>query len=99
MKHLAGLASLVTLAALAGCGGNRANQPDLTTQTVETRGHGIAFNRSATGSINGVYDRSDSSQGGSLVTTLSNGIATSEGNAAVSAITIGRPSPRAARAR
>ncbi|MBX3529552.1 MAG: transferrin-binding protein-like solute binding protein [Rhizobiaceae bacterium] len=77
MKHLAGLASAAALALLAGCGGNSANQPDLTTQTVSVRGHGMALNRSATGAINGVYDRSDGSQGGSLVTTLSNGIATS----------------------
>jgi hypothetical protein len=77
VKHLAGLASVAAIAALAGCGGNRANQPDLTTQTVEMRGHGIAFNSSATGTVNGVFDKSDASQGGSLVTTLSNGIPTS----------------------
>lgn len=76
MKHLAGLACVAALAVLAGCG-SRANQPDLTTQAIDARGHGIALNKSATGSINGVYDRSDGSQAASLTTTLSNGIPTS----------------------
>lgn len=76
MKHLAGLASAAALAVLAGCG-SRANQPDLTTQTVDARGHGIAFATRATGGISSVYDRSDGSQAASLTTTLSNGIPTS----------------------
>jgi hypothetical protein len=76
LNYTAGIAAALAAAALAGCGA-APNVPNLTTQTAETRGHGIVLNTRATGAVNGVFDRSDSSQTGRVITTLSNGLGTS----------------------
>lgn len=75
MKAVLWLAVGVSVVALAGCG--RANRPDLSTETMTTRGHAMSFATDASGVATGVYDQSSDPIDGEITTTLANGIPTS----------------------
>ncbi len=73
MKIEASLAAVLSLSALAACGSG-ANRPDITTSSVNVRGHGMALSTDAAGTPAFVYDKSDAYLEGNVTRTMANGV-------------------------